>query len=70
MQRGKLYRSIPASVIFLSLGALILPVTVLIGQNIEGWSVLLLISGLYVSTILFGVGIVLGIIDLLKAHRN
>ena len=70
MQKGKLYRSIPASVIFLGLGALILPVTVLIGQNIEGWSVLLLISGLYVSTILFGVGIVLGIIDLLKAHRN
>ena len=70
MQNGKLHSSISISVIFLVIGAIIFPIMIFIGQNFEGSILLVLFPGLYISIICMGVGVVLGIIDLLEACRK
>ena len=69
MQHNELNSRIPSWAIFLALGALILPITILIGLNTEEWGILLFWLG-HISIILMGVGVVLGIIDLIEAHRK
>ena len=70
MQHGRLHSRIPSSVIFLVLGVIIFPIMIFIGQNFEGGILLVLFPGLFIGIICMGVGVVLGIIDLVEAYRN
>ncbi|MFC1865365.1 hypothetical protein ACFLYB_01460 [Chloroflexota bacterium] len=70
MQQGKSYRSIPTSVIFLVIGAIIFPIPIYILSNYEGGVLVLVIPGFLISIICMGVGVVLVIIDLLENYRK
>ena len=70
MKQGNLRWSIPTSAIFLVIGAIIFPIMIILGQNSEGGILLILIPGFLTSIICMGVGLILGIIDLVEAYRK